>query len=183
MSFDKAYRDTSVSEGGYSFDPKDPGGETISGIARTRFPNWEGWEQIDKLPKKSTDTILAIPGMKDLIKDFYYKEFWLASKCDKVDEIAPEIAEELYEASVNCGKGNGAKFLQRALNFLNKNGTVYKDLTIDGGVGNMTLEALKLCCENSQRRKVLLKAQNGEQYKYYTSLDKVEYFWGWLARC
>ncbi|RYY16321.1 MAG: N-acetylmuramidase, partial [Cytophagaceae bacterium] len=36
-----------ANEGGYCHDPRDPGGETYRGIARTYNPSWPGWSAID----------------------------------------------------------------------------------------------------------------------------------------
>lgn len=46
--FDQAHKFVERREGFYSNDPADPGGETLYGIARTRHPNWGGWETWDQ---------------------------------------------------------------------------------------------------------------------------------------
>lgn len=189
MSFENAYAITSEFEGGWSNDPKDPGGKTWRGIAYNKHCEWAGWVIIAtyNLAGKSNIEIEAILSkdqkLNALVKDFYFNEFWKKCKCDVIDAFAPEIAEELYDSCVNTGPGNGIKFLQRALNYLNKGGTVYPDLKDDGGIGAGTLNAVKICCQNAQRRMILLKAMNGEQYKFYTSRPNVETYYGWLARC
>lgn len=185
MPFDVAYQITSDHEGGYVNDPNDPGGETYRGVARKRHPTWEGWKLIDTVKVKNTKNIDALPNIAEMVKRFYYNEFWIKTKCDELDKINPEAAHELYDSAVNCGPKMAVKFLQRALNRMRMNNdkALFPALVDDGDFGAKTLNALKLATTTDMRRKILLKCQNGEQYMYYCSLPNHTRYVGWFARC
>lgn len=180
MSFEKAFAATMQHEGGYSNNPKDKGGETYMGIARNRHPDWEGWPIVDAL-RKAGKALSLDPDLPELVRAFYRAEFWTALRCHQIDPVSPEVAEELFEASVNCGPGNGIKFLQRALNALNSNGRMFPDLVVDGGMGPKTLRATLTCLVQRQYR-LLVKCQNGEQYLYYKEWSQHEDFPGVFQR-
>jgi lysozyme family protein len=92
----------------------------------------------------------------------------------------------MFDAGVNCGIHSGIIFLQEALNLLNNNGRRYPDIVVDGNMGPMTMEALRLALLSAPDfERAILKAQNGEQYGHYKRkamknpvLEK--YFRGWL---
>lgn len=180
MPFEAAKESVAVYEQLYSKNPKDPGGETFCGIARKKWPEWGGWKLIDAMKRAGKDITLT-DELKQMVDDFYYNNFWLALKCDKIDAVSPTIANELYEASVNCGPSNGVKFLQRALNILNRRGTLYPDLKDDGGIGPKTLGALGQCLKHRPSM-LLYKCQNGEQYVYYRNWSLAEDFPGVFNR-
>lgn len=62
-------------EGKHTKDPRDPGGETYSGISRKYNPDWEGWKYIDKGDYASADR---------LVKGFYLAKYWIPAGCDRV---------------------------------------------------------------------------------------------------
>lgn len=180
MSFDQAFANTMQHEQGYANNPKDKGGETYMGIARNRHPEWAGWLLVDACLKAGRPLSLERE-ITVLVRDFYRKEFWAGVRCHQVDPMSEEVAEELFEASVNCGPGNGVKFLQRALNALNSNGTLFPDLAEDGAIGSGTLQAVRICLEKRPSR-ILVKCQNGEQYLYYKEWRQHEDFPGVFER-
>ena len=49
---------------------------------------------------------------------------------------------EVFDTSVNMGKKVAGKMLQRALNILNRNERIVKDLKVDGIVGNQTISVI-----------------------------------------
>ena len=118
MSFINALTNTLAIEGGYANDPNDTGGETYRGISRVHHPKWPGWKIIDAC-KHSGIPLVSRELLTSMVNAFYHDEFWLKAGCNIVDTMSELVAEELFEASVNCGRGNGVKFLQRALNVLN----------------------------------------------------------------
>ncbi len=115
------------------------------------------------------------------MREFYFNEFWQPLRCNQIDPVSPEVAEERFEASVNCGQGNGVKFLQRALNALNSKQRLYPDLYVDGAMGAKTLETT-LTCLRKRPPRLLVKCQNGEQYIHYKSWRQHEDFPGVFAR-
>lgn len=180
MSFARAFATTLQHEGGYSNNPKDKGGETYMGIARNKHPLWVGWPIIDACLHAGRALSLA-PGLADLVREFYRTEFWQPLSCDHIDVVSPEVAEELFEASVNCGRGNGTKFLQRALNALNARERFYPDLVVDGVMGPKTLQAVTMCLRKRSPR-LLVRCQNGEQYLHYKAWSQHEDFPGVFGR-
>jgi lysozyme family protein len=180
MSFTRALSATLQHEGGYSNNPKDQGGATYMGIARNKHPQWGGWPIVDDCLKHSAPLSLA-DGLADLVRDFYLVEFWRPLQCPMIDQVSEAVAEELFEASVNCGIANGVKFLQRALNALNNHGKRYPDLTVDGAMGPKTLQTTLTCLVHRPPR-ILVKCQNGEQYIHYKNWSYHEDFPGVFER-
>lgn len=180
MSFVRAFATTMQSEGGYVNNPKDPGGETYMGISRNNFPYWAGWAIVDELIANQEPLTLSVE-LSQLVRDFYQGEFWDRLKCGLVDPVSEAVAEELFEAGVNCGRGNAVRFLQRALNRLNAHGKLWQDVKDDGGMGPKTMTALLTCITHRPPR-ILVKCMNGEQYIFYTEWSKHEDFPGVFER-
>lgn len=184
--FDEAYLITSKIEGGYSNDPADPGGETYKGIARNKDPYWEGWAIVDnyKTQPNFPKNMYNDEQLNSNIKSFYREKYW---NINKLDEFASQpLANEMYDTGVNMGVGKAAHFLQLTLNVLNKNGTLYPDITEDGKVGRNTLQALNACVSRVGAE-VVYKILNILQGKYYIDImvknpTQEKYTLGWLSR-
>ena len=97
MSFDTSIGRLLVNEGGYVNDPRDPGGETIWGVSRRSFPNFNGGDF-----RNAT---------KEQAKDLYRTEFW-----DKVhaDTLPALLQFQALDFAVNCGIGTAIRKLQAA---------------------------------------------------------------------
>ena len=180
MPFEVAITLVEAWEALYSDHKEDRGGETFCGIARNKHPSWPGWSVIDQM-KRLGQPIQKTPELSKLVLDFYYTNFWIALKCDQIDKFSPTISHELFEASVNCGPIQGGKFLQRALNLLNRRGELYADLEVDGSIGPKTITALKACLK-TRPSMLLYKCQNGEQYCFYREWSQAEDFPGVFNR-
>ena len=76
-NFNKAYKKTAASEGGYSNDPEDPGLETYCGISRRHWPKWPGWKEIDRHKKTNgpikTNQKLVGADLATEVKIFYLR--------------------------------------------------------------------------------------------------------------
>ena len=177
MSYARAFSTTMQIEGGHAIVD---GHETYMGIDRVRHPWWQGWAIIDEALVLGEPLSIA-PGLADMVREFYFTEFWIPLRCPLIDPLSEPVAEELFEASVNCGPGNGARFLQRALNALNNRGRLYPDLREDGAIGPKTAQAVATCLKHRPPR-ILVKCQNGEQYIYYKNWSKHEEFPGVFER-
>lgn len=185
--FDIAFDELIGIEGGYVNDPDDRGGETYKGISRKYWPDWAGWDIIDTARKYESNfpkcldenTVLHI-----LVKAFYEQEFWNKIKLDEIEKIDRLIALEMFDTAVNQGTKVSAMYLQESLNLLNRNQRDYKDLDIDGKIGELeTLPALRA---NKSKYNVL-KCLNGLQFDKYYRLAKnnpsqEKFFNGWLNR-
>ncbi len=148
----------------------DPGGATVFGISKNFWPQY--W--VDGPPTFET------------AKRFYWVEFWLALRLPELKHAG--LRAEIFEASVNCGFANGAKFAQEAYNLLRPRGWPVlrlKDGTPggDGDIGPMTLAALNNMCVRYADS--MLGGCNYFQACYYVSLNeglKEEALRGWFAK-
>jgi len=93
-NFDKAFQLIIGAEGGYSNDPRDPGGETNHGICKRSYPN----EDIKNLTVERA-------------KMLYKRDYW-----DKVcgDDLPYPLDIFVFDAAVNQGGGAAAILLQKA---------------------------------------------------------------------
>lgn len=96
--FEKAIGFTLKWEGGYVYDPQDPGGPTKFGVAKRYH---------EDLDIKNLTIEQA--------KNVYYKEYWLPASCDDFGKYS---AICIFDASVNCGLHRAIQFLQRAINVI-----------------------------------------------------------------
>lgn len=160
-------------EGGYANDPNDKGGETNFGItvAVARAFGYAG-------PMASMTQQVA--------RDIYTQRYWHQPRFDDVDMVSELVAEELLDTGVNMGTATAGKFLQRALNVLNKEAKAFPDVTVDGGIGNLTLAALGafLQARGADGATVLLRMLNAQQSARYIELaeanvtqESFEYGW------
>jgi len=180
--FTLAYKKTMGHEVGYVDDPDDTGGETYDGISRKYNPSWPGWALIDQYKPNFSKEIKA--KLEALKKIFYKEKYWGINHLD--DFESQEIAEELFDTGVNMGVVRAAQFLQESLNYLNKNGSLYSDLLVDGDIGSKTKSVLDII----MRRKddaLLLKILNvlqARQYLEYMKKDPTQekFIRGWFNR-
>lgn len=166
--FEEAYKKTMGHEGTYVIDPTDAGGETYCGISRRWFPDWEGWAIIDAsrskdgFPKSLDDDGV----LQSLIPMFYKQHFWNRFQGDKIKD--QRVADELFDTAVNMSVSDSVKFLQGALNVLNRNQALFPDMTDDGVLGPTTLDSLHKYCRGGKDDVVmLLKIMNVMQGQHY----------------
>lgn len=194
-NFETAYKLLSASEGGYSNNPNDTGGETYRGVARNYFPAWSGWTYIDRT---KTEGLHGAPHLETLlpdqnarlnqsVRDFYKQNFWNRFRGDDIPDSFQIIAAELLDVSVNCGVHTAVSFLQQALNVLNQNGKFYPDVEIDGVLGNETLGILRVSRQEENDARLLHKVMNILQgYRYIQIMQKnpsqETFARGWLSR-
>lgn len=140
--FLKAHKALGPVEGGYANNPSDKGGETIFGIARNYWPNWEGWKLVDALKGQPDfpDCAERNPNIISLAGQFFKTYFWDPLQLDAF--ASQELANYLYEGTVNFGYGSPTKhriphWLQEGLNELGA------FLAVDGKIGPTTLAAIK----------------------------------------
>ena len=137
-------------EGGYVNDPRDPGGETKFGISKRSYPD----EDIENLTIGEARAI-------------YWRDFWVASGCNL---LPAGIDYAVFDAAVNCGPGNAARWLQEAV------GTV-----ADGRIGPATRAAIS---RSRGDPVAVLETINALRGAYYAGLtDMVDRFGlGWMRR-
>ena len=146
-------------EGGYVDHPLDRGGPTKYGITHTTARAFGYQGDLKELPRG-----LAI--------DIYIQRYWIEPRFDQVAWISEVVAFELLDTGINMGQTIAARFLQRALNVLNREAADYPDITVDGVIGSMTLHALKsyLLKRGKVGESVLLQMLNAQQSVRYMEI-------------
>lgn len=183
--FKIAYDKTMGHEGRYANDPDDAGGETYMGISRRYHPHWDGWNIIDDKKGLGFPTNLAASKELDMeVMDFYEAIYWDVNLLDEVP--SQSIANEMFDTGVNMGVSRATKFLQKSLNFLNRNGSLFEELIEDGDFGTKTLDAVKIILSHNDEL-VLLTMMNvlqGCHYMKYMKKSPVQekYARGWFKR-
>ena len=151
-TFDEIIEKVLEHEGGYVNDPKDLGGETKYGITKRFYPD---------IDIKN----LTIEKAKDIYKSDYWDK-------NKVESLPQNLWHIYFDMCVNMGKRTAVKVLQRAA--VNKG----KNIEVDGGLGPMTLGALK---------GVELDRVRAFRVKYYVDLitarpEQEKFYLGWFRR-
>lgn len=158
-------------EGGYVNNPKDPGGETNHGVtvAVARDHGYTG-------------------SMKDLTKgmaeEIYYTDYIKKPGYEEVCRRSLAVCHKLIDAGVNAGPSRSSRWFQQALNSLNRGGTDYPQLTVDGKVGPGTVSAYtKLEAKRGRVKacELVLKLVDVQQGQHYMSLTHLNTFTvGWV---
>jgi len=91
------------SEGGYSNDPDDTGGETYRGISRKFWPKWTGWAVIDSAKKRAgfPANLKSTNILGDAVMNFYRFNFWDTISGDSIKNQS--ISNMLVDSAVNEG--------------------------------------------------------------------------------
>lgn len=115
MNFDQAFDALLGSEGGYSFNSADPGGETMHGVT-ARVARANGY--IGEMRDLPLETAKAI----------YRAKYWDTIRADDLPDV---VRYPAFDAAVNSGPAQAIKWLQRSA-----------DVKDDGVIGPMTLSAV-----------------------------------------
>lgn len=163
-------------EGGYVNNPSDPGGPTNHGITQAvaRADGYKG--DMRDFPKEWAtqiiyDGYIVKPGFVPLI------------------HLSPAVAEEAIDSGVNAGPVQPSRWLQVALNSLNRQGRDYADIAVDGRTGPATMAAfasLQRVRGRAEACRLVIKLLDAQQGGYYLSLSagnsKFENFMpGWVS--
>ena len=187
--FSIAHKLTQNFEGGFSQDINDKGGLSYRGVSSISWPIWPGFSiiaQYQKVAHLNNGDYVPLAWkrgqeLSDLVDAFYLKNFWNANRLGEINN--QNIANEMFDTSVNMGTGVAAKFLQKALNLLNRNQKDYQDIQEDGAIGPITLGLVnKYSYPN-----VIAKTLNGLQFMKYVEICENDpsqevFFRGWLTR-
>lgn len=173
-AFEVAFMTTVQVEGGFSNDPVDRGGKTMFGIteAVARANGYLGAME-HMVPEDA--------------KRIYKSQFWDVLRLDQVAVLSKLVAYELFDTAVNCGIEVAGKFLQRALNALNRNATDYADMPVDGLIGPMTIAAFDkfFNVRGPAGLTVILRALNALQCVRYMEIAEAKpaqerFVYGWI---
>ena len=151
MNLDAAFTTLLKHEGLYSDHAADPGGKTMYGIteAVAREVGYRG--DMRELPL-------------ELAKRIYKDRYW---DTVKAEQLPPAVRYVVFDAAVNSGPGQAAKWLQRALGVAD-----------DGVIGPKTLAAANAANPDALKMRML-----GQRLKFMTNLPNWEPFSrGWSRR-
>lgn len=174
MQFEEALALVGIAEGGYTNDPRDPGGRTIAGLSQAANPDlyiWpmiETWEsrgcspsQIDKLARQD-------PHFQGLVQAVYRGRYWNQVCCDDMPAL---MRYPVFNACVNLGPIQTTKLLQKSVG-----------VSQDGKLGPITLSEIRHTDTN-----ILYHAFMTHWRAFYKSLVAAKpecgvYLNGWLSR-
>lgn len=130
-------------EGKYADSPYDAGGKTMYGITKWTALRHGWFKPMKKLPIHKAYEI-------------YEKAFYRPLKLSYFED--QKIAGLLFTIAIHCGMRTGAKMFQRILNVLNREETDWKDIKVDGKIGNITLGCFHKAIKKRYRAKNILKS-------------------------
>jgi lysozyme family protein len=175
MDADQLIDDVIGREGGYSNHPADRGGATRWGIteAVARAHGYRG--DMRTFPREEAVAL-------------YKRIYWVRPGFDRISDIAPDIAAELFDTGVNMGPGVAVSFLHRALNALNRGASDYADIVPGIRVDDVAVTALSTFLRKRapHGEAVLMKALEALQGERYLDLAERRpaneaFLYGWLA--
>lgn len=151
-TFDNALKLIKQLEGGFSDNPKDPGGATMCGITQV---SWDRYSTVEHdFGTKPVHLLTEVD-----IHDFYF-EYWHTFRCDSIAAVNPLFAITFFQFAVNAGR-NATIMWQR-----------YCQITTDGLIGIGTLATIH---NDTNYLELLI-----QQLNYYTSLKEwkdFSYIW------
>lgn len=141
QNFDQALRDLLAPdrEGGYSNDPRDPGGITNLGVTKAVWEAWVGHPVTEKDMRELT---------AEKVAPMYKRKYWDAANCD---DLPDGVDYFVFDTAVNSGVGRAIKLLQGCVG-----------AAMDGAYGPKTAAAVKaapkdqLIAEYAKRRLAFL---------------------------
>lgn len=110
-----------VSEGGYSDHPSDPGGATMKGITQRVYDAWRAGRGLARQPVRR----IADAEVSTIYREQYADRI-------RYDDLPAGVDLAVFDAAVNSGPVQAAKWLQRALG-----------VDDDGAIGAVTLAAAR----------------------------------------
>jgi lysozyme family protein len=175
MDVDGLIDDVIGREGGYSNHPADRGGATRWGVTESvaRAHGYRG--DMRAFPRNDAVGI-------------YRRIYWQRPGFDRIADVAPRIAAELFDTGVNMGPAVAVSFLQRALNALNRGASDYADIVPGVRIDDATEAALRayLVKRAPHGEDVMMKAIEALQGERYLRLAEKRpaneaFLYGWLA--
>lgn len=155
-NFAASLADVLVHEGGWSNDPKDPGGATMHGVTQREY---DAWRSKHGLPMQSVRLITPAE-----IETIYRGDYWNACRCD---ELPGGVDYATFDFSVNSGVSRAIHYLQQAAG-----------ADSDGTIGPATLAACSVLPP-----RMLIEKLCDERHAYLEHLSTFGHFGtGWTER-
>ncbi len=172
MTFDEAFAQLLIVEGGYSKNPYDSGGETRYGITKKMARKYGYAGEMKNLPVA-------------LAKDIYYVEFW-DPVAKSISGLSYPIAYEVFDSMINHGDNRAVMWLQQSLNVLNRNGDLWLTIAADGKMGPHTMNTLEAAIAHKEEENILFvyRILRGSFYIKLCQQDSTQdtFIRGWLSR-
>ena len=137
-------------EGNFSDNKLDHGGSTNKGITQVNYDRYRA------TAGKSLQSVEFIEDEE--VKYIYYENYWLTGKCTLLTE---NLGICHFDACVNCGVFQAAKFLQRAAG-----------VTADGIIGNLTIAAINNLITEKKELAVIHAYLEQRANFYYALVEK-----------
>jgi lysozyme family protein len=132
--FNTAFNNLIGWEGGYTNDPRDPGGPTNLGVIQTEYNEYRAKKGLRPQSVEHITTAEA--------EEIYRTGYWAPNRSD---ELNPGVANSLFDSSVNSGDRRGAEWLQKAINTVSRHHVV----DVDGHITDATVKAANKLPPNS----------------------------------
>jgi lysozyme family protein len=154
-NFDRCLLFVLKHEGGWSDDPRDPGGATMKGVTIGVFNEYLGRKATKEELRNISDAQIA---------DIYRTRYWDKARCD---DLPPGVDLSVFDLAVNAGPSRAVKILQRCVG-----------AESDGVLGPKTLAAV-----GKSNTKNLIVRFAEDRRDFYRSLKAFQTFGrGWLRR-
>lgn len=148
-NFDLYFQTLMLHEGGYVFNPKDPGGETKYGITDSLDGKTDRLVDTDEDGKGD----VSVKNLtQEQAKKIYKRRFWDKIKADDIN--SQSVAEILFDWGVNSGAGLASRKIQSIVG-----------VEVDGVVGKDTIKAI-----NSKDAKTLFEQIKELRKSFYRNL-------------
>ncbi len=162
--FQRALAFVLKAEGGYTNHPADRGGPTNKGILQREYDQYrraKGHPLVDVLDILNAE-----------VEDIYWRDYWLAGRCDRMPW---PVSLAQFDACVNTGVAQAAKFLQRTVGARD-----------DGVVGPLSLGALTSALERESPGALAARLAR-QRIPFYRELARRDpkqrvFLSGWLNR-
>lgn len=140
------------------------GAEVISGINQKSWPSDFAY----------INSILQ-PQRGPAVASFYQNRYWTPMQAGGIN--SQDLANRFVDAGVNMGSGTAVKLLQQAINLLHAN-----TVTVDGGIGPLTLAATNECDPDSIL--AAFRQVRGDYYRAIAAANPADsvYLLVWLKR-
>lgn len=148
-------------EGGYSDHPSDRGGKTNQGITQLVYDDWRLSQGLSRQ---------SVIGLSNAERDAIYRSrYW---DVIRGDDLPAPVDLVLFDAAVNVGPRQAAKWLQRAL-----------DVIADGRIGPRTLAALEDRDTATIARSITDQRRDFYEGVVERDAGQAVFLKGWLNRC
>ncbi|MBD3770482.1 MAG: glycoside hydrolase family 108 protein [Rhodobacterales bacterium] len=126
-NFRLALVETLSHEGGYSDNPKDPGGVTMRGVTKATYARWTG-RRVRDVPDDEMRSLSI-----EKVMPIYHAWYWEAVQGDRLPGGLDFL---IFDIAVNSGPARAVRMLQKAINSLSR-----IKVQVDGVMGPKTLSA------------------------------------------